>query len=78
MSPLNSNDLNRCFVHGERIVRIEERQDDMDTRLAEYEARLEKAISSRLERWKFILTLIFTFLGSGTGLFLLGRILGGQ
>ena len=78
MSPLSSSEIDRCMAHGERLARIEERQDDTDARLAEFETRVDKAMSSRMDRLKFAATLFVTFLGSGTGLFLLGKILGSK
>jgi hypothetical protein len=76
MSPQPKSNVDRCIAHAERLARVEERLDTIDAILKELDARYHKAVSSRMDRLKFAITLFVTFMGTGTGLFLLGRILG--
>lgn len=78
MSPLSSAEINRCMAHGERLARVEERLDDQGSKIVKIEIRIDKVLASRWDKAKFTAGLIMTFLGSGTGLYLLGKLLGSK
>lgn len=73
-SPLSST----CVLHVERIVRLEEKVSNIESHVEHIVETLDASANNRWDRVKFIITIVATFFGSGTGLFMLGKLFGGR